>query len=73
VAAQYGVDVDTVYGWPRTGLLPSVNVAAKVGARKPRYMIRQQDLDQFELTRATKAPPPRQSRKRKNPGVEKFF
>jgi hypothetical protein len=73
VAARFGVDIDTVYGWLRTGLLPSVNVAAKAGSRKPRYMIRQQDLDQFEQTRATKPPPARQSRKRKNPGVEKFF
>jgi transposase len=73
VAARYGVDIDKVYGWLRTGLLPSINVAAKPGGRKPRYTIRQQNLDHFEQARATKAPPPGRSRKRKNPGVEEFF
>jgi excisionase family DNA binding protein len=61
---RYGVSEGTVLGWIKRGELKALNVGRRPGAKKPRWRITQQALEQFELAR-TRTPPPRRARRRK--------
>lgn len=70
VAEQLGVDPATVICWIRSGQLKASNVGK--GAQRPRYKIRQSDLDQFLKSRQ---PQPMVTKKRraKQPTEIEFF
>lgn len=54
IAAQCGVDPDTPRTWIATGQLTAVNVCKSPGGRKPRWRVRQADLDEFLAKRANR-------------------
>jgi excisionase family DNA binding protein len=73
VADLYQVDLDKVYEWIKTGILPAVDVSTKPGSRKRRYAIRRQDLDAFDAKRLVKPPAAKPQRRRKDPNVKEWF
>jgi excisionase family DNA binding protein len=70
---RYGVSEHTVLGWIRSGELRAVNVGRRPGARKPRWRITQETLEQFELARTPTPPPPRARRRKRPPDVIEFY
>jgi hypothetical protein len=64
LADKWGISPEKVLGWIRTGELRAINIAALQGGR-PRYLIDEADLADFEKRREAKTSPPLQSRKRK--------
>lgn len=73
VARQWGVSVDKVLTWIRSGELRAVNLATRLSGR-PRYRIDINDLRDFEQRRAVVAPPtPSRTRKKPNSDVIQFF
>lgn len=63
LARRWGVDIDTVYAWIRGGELRAINGAKRAGGR-PRYLINEADIADFERRRAVQPPPPPQKRKK---------
>jgi excisionase family DNA binding protein len=73
IQRRYGVTVQTVLGWIRSGELRALHVGRRPGAKKPRWRIPQASLDAFEALRATSAPLPK-ARRRKHPAeVIEFY
>lgn len=71
VAESYGVCVDTITKKIADGELGAINIGA--GKIKPRWRIRQSDLDAFERLRESKKPPKPSRRRRKDPSVTEYF
>jgi len=63
LSERYGVAIEKIHGWIKTGQLTAVNIASRPDQR-PRYRIRQSDLEAFEAARAT-TPPPKPPRRRR--------
>ena len=73
VARQWGVSIDKVLTFIRTGELRAVNFATRLSGR-PRYRIDINDLRDFEQRRAVVPPPPPQrTRKQPTSDVIQFF
>ena len=75
IAARLRINVQKVLGWISSGELSALNIATKVGGR-PRYRIRVEDLQAFELRRTVVPPPPpaaRRRRQRRDDNVIQFF
>jgi hypothetical protein len=73
VAAHLAVDVEQVLGFIHRGDLRAIDVSARRG-RRPRWRIRDEDLELFLAARA--AIPQRaetRKRRRKSPDVIEFF
>jgi excisionase family DNA binding protein len=73
IQERYGVTDHTVLGWIRSGELRAINVGRRPGARKPRWRITQEALEDFEARRAPTPPAPRARRKRQPAGVIEFY
>jgi hypothetical protein len=73
VAGRFGVSVDKVASWIKTGELRAINVARR-GNGRPRWRIAPADLAIFESVRAA-TPVESGSRRRRQqpPGVIEFF
>ncbi len=71
VAESYGMSVDTITKKIADGELGAINVGS--GKLKPRWRIRQSDLDAFEQARESKKPPTPSRRRRKDPNVTQYF
>jgi hypothetical protein len=72
VAKAWGIDVNKVIAWIRSGELRAINGAKKAGG-KPRYLIDLADLEAFEAARST-VPVPRSTRKRRaTENVTRYF
>lgn len=56
VASHYGVKIQTVIGWIKSGQLKAINVAS-VGSDRPRYRMSDDHLREFELLRAVVVAP----------------
>lgn len=54
IAEQLGVDLDTPRAWIASKQLVAVNVCKSPGGRKPRWRVRQADLDEFLAKRANR-------------------
>ena len=61
---RYGVGEHTILGWIRNGELKAIDVSRTKGGR-PKWRITQAALDEFESLRATTAPTPKPTRRRK--------
>jgi len=73
VCERYGVSEHTVLSWIRAGELRAVNVGRRALAKKPRWRITQEALEEFEQAR-TPAPLPPRGHPRKVPAdVIKFY
>jgi excisionase family DNA binding protein len=71
---RYSVSQHTVLSWISSGELRAVNVGRRPGAKKPRWLISPQALEQFEQARTPTPPPPRaRRRKRAESGVIEFY
>jgi hypothetical protein len=71
LSKRYCVSEHTILNWIRAGELQAVNVGRLPGAKKPRWRITQEALDQFEAQRTpTPAPLPPRRRKRPTEGIE---
>ncbi len=72
-AARYHMHIDKVYYLINNKQLGAITTSSP-GSKKPRYLIRQEDIDQFERQRQTKAPVLTQKRRKpKDPDTEQFF
>lgn len=71
VASLYGVEPAKVIAWIRSGELPAINLATRADAKRPRYRIREADLDVFEQVRLAKRPP--RSTRRPRRSTERVF
>ncbi len=72
VARRFGVSVDTVMAWIRSGELRAINASARHGIRS-RYRIDVEDLERFELSREVAKPRPVVRRRRFDEGVRHIF
>lgn len=70
---RYGVTVHTVLGWIKTGELRAVNVGRRLGAKKPRWRITEEALQEFELLRTPNPPLPRARRRKRQAEVIEFY
>jgi excisionase family DNA binding protein len=70
---RYAVSEHTVLAWIARRELRAVNVGRRPGAKKPRWRITQQALEQFELARTPTPPPPRARRKKRPADVIEFY
>ena len=64
VAERYAVPTSRVRAWIRAGELVAVDVSKKAGSRKPRYIVTETALTDFERGRSTR-PAARNARRRK--------
>ena len=74
IARKWGISVDKILTWIRSGELKAINAATRLGGR-PRYLISLEALDSFERSRTVAEQPsskPRNS-KRSNQDVIDFF
>jgi hypothetical protein len=70
---MWGIGVDKVRGWIRSGELPAIDASARRGGR-PRFLIDRADIAVFEAKRAVaKAPARARARRRKQSDVEEYF
>lgn len=53
LADQYGATAATFRAWIRSGELKAVNVSRNQKSKRPRYMVRQSDLEKFFEDRTT--------------------
>ena len=71
VAERYGVALDKVLGWIRSGELRAVNVATRQGGQ-PRWRISPSDLALFEASRSSQPSSPRVARARRKKDNDVF-
>lgn len=72
LAKLWGIDVQKVLHWIKSGELRAINAATDRSGR-PRYLIDISDLAAFEASRAVQPPTPRIRRQRADPNVIQFF
>ena len=72
LAKLWGIDVQKVLHWIKSGELRAVNLATRRDGR-PRYAIDVADIAIFEASRAVQPPAPRMHRRRVDPSIIEFF
>jgi hypothetical protein len=72
LARQWGIDVQKVLHWVKTGELKAINIARDRSGR-PRYAIDLADVQIFELSRQVEPPAPKVRRRRADSSVIQFF
>lgn len=73
LAKRWRVKVTKVLGWIRSGELRAINLATKA-TRKPRWKIRAEDVEAFELLRASnEVQKPSRARRAKLPATKEYF
>jgi len=65
LARRYGVSADKVLAWIRSGELRAIDASTKRG-RRPRYLIDEADIADFERRREVITKPPVRRRRRKS-------
>ena len=73
VCKQLGVSETTVRAWLHSGELRGFSVSRRAGSKKPRYRVKQQDLDCFILARTPAPPQPRRRRRKRDDSVIEFY
>lgn len=66
VAEHYGVCIDSVLAWIRSGHLKALNVSPNPASKRPRFRIDTNDLEAFERRRQVQPPAAPAPRKRKS-------
>jgi excisionase family DNA binding protein len=73
VAQRWGISPEKVITWIRSGELRALNAATRPGGR-PRYLIDEADLAEFESRRSVQPVNPKRHRKRNtSPNIIEFF
>ncbi len=57
IAKRFGIDVNKILGWIRSGELRAINGARKANGTKPRFLVDVADLEAFERSRQVSPPP----------------
>jgi excisionase family DNA binding protein len=73
VAERYGVSVQTVLGWIRSGELAAINVGRRANAKKPRWRISEAALEAFEAKRTPVTVPLRRRSQKPRTDIIKFY
>lgn len=75
VAQRLRVHVRTVKRWIREGVLVGIDVTRAAHSQRPRYVVDERDLLEFERQRTVQGPAPKVQRRRRQPepGVIQFF
>lgn len=69
---MYGIRVGRVLGWIKSGELRAIDVSAKPGVSRARYLIDRADLAAFDDRRTVRRPEPRKRRRTEPPSVIQF-
>jgi excisionase family DNA binding protein len=72
LAKKLRVHPDKIAQWIRTGELVAVNIATTPNGR-PRYKIREEEVERFLESRSTKPPAPKPKRRRRATTQKKYF
>jgi transposase len=64
-AKQYGVSTAKVLAWIASGELRAINAATRPTGERPRWLIDLADVEAFERSRASVAPKPATTRRRR--------
>ena len=73
LARAWGISTDKVLAWVRSGELPALNAATKIGQR-PRYLVDLADLEAFEQRRTViPVAGPRPRLQKRKGGYIEFF
>jgi hypothetical protein len=72
VARRFGVAVDKILAWIRSGELRAIDASTRRAAR-PRYLVDVEDLEAFERSRQVTPPAPRAKRRRRVAAVREYF
>lgn len=71
---RYRVREHTILAWIHNGELKAINVGVGLGKKKPRWRVTEEAITEFELLRASQAPPPpRKRRKRPTSDAIEFY
>lgn len=73
IAERHGVSVRTVTKWITTGELKGICVSKNPRSKKPRYRVREVDLELFETGRMPTPPAPRAPRRKREQGIIEFY
>ncbi len=63
IQERYRVGEHTVLGWIHSGLMRAINIS-RVGSSRPKWRIKEEDLEAFELSRMHLPPQPKGRRKK---------
>jgi hypothetical protein len=72
LAREWGIAPEKVIGWIRSGELAAIDAAARLGGKRPRYLIDREEIARFEARRATR-PTPRAKRLRRQVASTETF
>lgn len=72
IQERYGVGEHTVLGWIHAGLLRAVNIC-RVGSSRPKWRVKEEDLESFELARTHTPSQTRGRRKKQQPRERVFY
>lgn len=72
LAARWGIDACKVVSWIKSGQLKAINAAASLHGR-PRYLIDETDVAEFEQRRTVTVEPKPTRRKRQSASIIEFF
>jgi hypothetical protein len=74
IAQSRGIDANKVVGWIKSGELKAINAATSLGGR-PRYLVSDTALDDFDRRRAVIPPAPSAPRRRRraDSAVKEFY
>ena len=73
VARRFGVSLDKVAAWIRSGELCAINLATNARGRRPRFVVDEADLAVFEASRAAKPTTAAPRHRKVAAGVIQFF
>ena len=73
VAERYAVGLHTVLTWIHAGDLRAMNLGRTMNGGKPRWRIKESDLEAFELLRMASPPAPKIRARRRQPEVIQFY
>jgi excisionase family DNA binding protein len=73
ICDRFDVSEGTVLAWIHAGELRAINVGRTPGARKPRWRITRQALEDFEAARTATPAAPRPRRRRQREDVIEFY
>ena len=75
IAEMYRTTIRNVQTWIKSGHLRAVAVGRKPNSKKPRWVVSEDALKEFELSRSSSTPaaPPIRRRKKSEPDVIQFY
>jgi excisionase family DNA binding protein len=73
ICERFNVTQQTVLRWIQDGQLAALNVARRLGGKRPTWRVSEQAIEAFEALRTATPPPPRSTRRRRQTEGIRFY